>query len=248
MPVTPAALLAVTTVGFQGDILRLVFDSGPLVKIVLLVLFGFSVLSWTIIFERYRSLKRAEADSLRFLRDLVAEKRLADLRERSTRYVHSPLVPIFAAGFKELTTGVADVVGRFRGSPGIPDEARDRVLDRVRRRVEEAAAAQAERLDRNLGLLATTGSVTPFIGLFGTVWGIMNAFIAIGNVKQATLAMVAPGIAEALIATAMGLFAAIPAVWAYNRYQTKVERLNVRYETFAEEFSSILQRQSHADE
>src|SRR5690349_15027491 len=106
MPQASAALLAVTTAGFQGDILRLVFDSGPLVKIVLLVLFGFSVLSWTVIIERYRTLKRAETDSIRFLRDLGAEKRLADLRDRSTRYPHSPLVPIFAAGFKELTTGV----------------------------------------------------------------------------------------------------------------------------------------------
>ena len=243
MPVTPAALLAVATAGFQGDILRLVFDSGPLVKIVLLVLFGFSVLSWTVILERYRTLKRAEADSLRFLRDLGAEKRLADLRDRSTRYTHSPLVPIFAAGFKELTTGVADVVGRFRGSPGIPDEARDRVLDRVRRRVEEAAAAQAERLDRNLGLLATTGSVTPFIGLFGTVWGIMNAFQAIGISGSASLGAVAPGISEALVTTAAGLFAAIPAVIGYNLLLARARRLGGRIDRFALEFVSLAEAQ-----
>ena len=130
-----AGNLAVTNAGFQGDFLRLVVDSGPLVKIVLLVLLGFSVLSWSVILERYRSLKRAEADSIRFLRDLAAEKRLADLRDRSSRYSKSPLTPIFTTGFKELTTGVADVVGKFRGSPAIPDEARDRVLERVRRRV-----------------------------------------------------------------------------------------------------------------
>src|SRR3989442_13681341 len=209
-------ILAVTTAGFQGDILRLVVDSGPLVKIVLLVLVGFSVLSWSVIIERYRCRKRAGADLIRFLRDLAGEKRLADLRDRSSRYSKSPLVSIFTGGVRELTTGVADGVGKFRGSPSIPDEARDRVLDRVRRRVEEAAAAEAERLDRNLGLLATTGSVTPFIGLFGTVWGIMNAFQAIGISGSAQLAAVAPGISEALVKTPPGLFAAIPAALRYN--------------------------------
>ena len=236
-------ILAVTAAGFQGDILRLVVDSGPLVKIVLLVLLGFSVLSWSVIIERYRSLKRAEADSIRFLRDLAGEKRLADLRDRSSRYSKSPLVPIFTGGFRELTTGVADAVGKFRGSPSIPDEARDRVLDRVRRRVEEAAAAEAERLDRNLGLLATTGSVTPFIGLFGTVWGIMNAFQAIGVSGSASLAAVAPGISEALVTTAAGLFAAIPAVIGYNLLLARARRLGGRIDRFVLEFVSIAESQ-----
>ena len=109
-----------------------------------------------------------------------------------------------------------------------------------------AQLRESDRLEESLATLATIGSTSPYIGLFGTVWGIMNSFRALGNVQQATLAMVAPGIAEALIATAMGLFAAIPAVIAYNRYATQAERLHSRYDTFKEEFSSILERQGHA--
>ena len=236
-------VLAAANPGFQGDILRLVFDSGPLVKIVLLLLLGFSVLSWSVIIERAKALKAAENDSVRFLRDLGAEKRLADLRDRSSRYSKSPLVPIFLAGFKELTSSVADVVGRFRGSPAIPDEARDRVLDRVRRRLEEAAGAEAEKLDKNLGVLATTGSVTPFIGLFGTVWGIMNAFQAIGIAGSASLGAVAPGISEALVTTAAGLFAAIPAVVGYNLLLGRARRLGGRIDRFVLEFISVAETQ-----
>lgn len=243
MDMMNGVFLAVASPGFQGDILRLVFDSGPLVKIVLLVLLGFSVLSWSVIIERTRALRAAEEDSLKFLRDLAAEKRLADLRDRSARYGRSPLVPIFLAGFKELTSGVADVVGRFRGSPAIPDEARDRVVERVRRRLEEAAGAEAERLDRNLGLLATTGSVTPFIGLFGTVWGIMNAFQSIGIAGSASLAAVAPGISEALVTTAAGLFAAIPAVIGYNLLLARARRLGGRIERFVLDFITIAETQ-----
>ena len=243
MDVASSGIMAVATAGFQGDILRLVLDSGPLVKIVLLVLLGFSVFSWSVIIERYRSFRRAEVDSIRFLGDLAAERRLADLRDRSSRYAHSPLVPIFNAGFKELASAVADVVGKFRGSPSIPDEARDRVLDRVRRRLEEAAAGEAERLDRNLGVLATTGSVTPFIGLFGTVWGIMNAFQAIGISGSASLGAVAPGISEALVTTAAGLFAAIPAVIGYNVLLARARRLGGRIDRFVLEFASIAESQ-----
>jgi len=243
MQMAPGVVLAATSPGFQGDVLRLIADSGALVKLVLLVLLGFSVLSWSVILERYRSLKRAEVDTIRFLRDLQAEKRLADLRERSVRYRGSPLVPIFNAGFKELASAIADVVGKFRGSPAIPDEARDRVLARVRRRLEEVAAAEAERLDRNFGVLATTGSVTPFIGLFGTVWGIMNAFQAIGISGSASLAAVAPGISEALVTTAAGLFAAIPAVIGYNLLLARARRLGGRNDRFILEFASIAETQ-----
>lgn len=111
-----------------------------------------------------------------------------------------------------------------------------------------ALAREIDSLEHNLEYLANVGSISPYVGLLGTVWGIMISFIALADVKEATIATVAPGIAEALIATAMGLFAAIPAVWAYNRYATRVERINTRYETFAEEFSSILQRHAHVDD
>ena len=111
-----------------------------------------------------------------------------------------------------------------------------------------SATREVERLEHSLEFLANVGSISPYVGLFGTVWGIMIAFQGLANVKEATIAMVAPGISEALIATAMGLFAAIPAVWAYNRYSTRLERISMRYDTFVEEFSSILARQAHVDE
>ncbi len=246
MPILAGGFLAVAGGGFHGDFLRLILDSGFLVKIVLLILLGFSVVSWSVILERHRALKRAEEESARFLRELGGERRLADLRDRSSRYAASPLVPIFNAGFKELTSGVAEVVSRFRGSPAIPEEARDRILVRVRRRLEEAAAEQSERLDKNLGLLATTGTVTPFIGLFGTVWGIMNAFQAIGVAGSASLAAVAPGISEALVTTAFGLFAAIPAVIGYNLLLARARRLGGRIERFVLEFASIAETQIEA--
>jgi biopolymer transport protein TolQ len=122
------------------------------------------------------------------------------------------------------------------------------LIEGARRGMRVATLRESDRLELGLSMLATIGSTSPYIGLFGTVWGIMNAFHGLGNVQQATLALVAPGITEALIATAMGLFAAIPAVWAYNRYANKVERVASRYEVFQEEFSSVLQRQIQTDE
>jgi biopolymer transport protein TolQ len=245
---TSGVLLAVasTGAGFQGDVLQLVASSGVLVKGVLLVLLGFSVLSWAVIIDRARALRRAERESLAFLLDLQAERRLADLRDRASRYKASPLVPIFLAGFRELTSAIAEGVNKFRGNPGMPDGERDRILERVRRRLDERAAAEAERLDRNLGVLATTGSVTPFIGLFGTVWGIMNAFQGIGLTGSANLAAVAPGISEALVTTAAGLAAAIPAVIGYNLLLGRARRLGARIDRFTLEFASIAEAQLEA--
>ena len=121
-------------------------------------------------------------------------------------------------------------------------------LEGAQRAMRATASRELDGLEHNLEFLASVGSISPYVGLFGTVWGIMISFQGLANVKEATIATVAPGISEALIATAMGLFAAIPAVWAYNRFATKVERLSVRYDAFSEEFSSILQRQAHLDE
>lgn len=142
---------------------------------------------------------------------------------------------IFHSGFKEFA--------RLRGQSGIAAAA---VLDGSERAMRIALSREIDLLELHLSFLATVGSTSPYVGLFGTVWGIMNSFRALGNVHQATLALVAPGIAEALIATAMGLFAAIPAVIAYNRYANDVERLHNRYDTFIEEFAAILRRQVHA--
>jgi biopolymer transport protein TolQ len=141
---------------------------------------------------------------------------------------------IFEAGFREFR--------RLSQQSGISPE---RILEGSRRTMRVAQMRETDRLEESLATLATIGSTSPYVGLFGTVWGIMGSFQALGNVKSATLAMVAPGISEALIATAMGLFAAIPAVVAYNRFADKVTRLEVRYDTFAEELSTILQRYAH---
>ncbi len=232
--------------GLSGDVFRLIADSGTLVKGILLLLLGFSVLSWAVILERYRALRRAESDSLQFLRELEGERRLSDLRDRSSRFSSSPLVPMFLAAFRELTSGVTDGINKFRGSPGIPEEARDRILLHVRRRLDEVAAAEIDRLDQHLGILATTGSVTPFIGLFGTVWGIMNAFQSIGMSGSANLAAVAPGISEALVTTAAGLAAAIPAVIGYNVLLARARRLGARIDRFVLSFAAIAELQLEA--
>ncbi|HEU4403441.1 MAG TPA: MotA/TolQ/ExbB proton channel family protein [Candidatus Polarisedimenticolia bacterium] len=246
MPLGSILYLATAGPGSQGDFLRLIADSGALVKLVLLILLGFSVLSWAVIFERARTLKRAERDSLAFLSDLEAERRLVDLRDRAGRYGASPLAAIFVAGFREMTSAISEGISRFRGSPSLPEEARVRILERVRRRLEEIGAAEAEKLDRNLSLLAITASVTPFIGLFGTVWGIMNAFQGIAVTGSASLPAVAPGISEALVTTAFGLFAAIPAVIGYNLLLARARRLAGRIERFVLTFGSLAEAQIEA--
>ena len=144
---------------------------------------------------------------------------------------------IFEGGFREFN--------RIRQRRGVDSRIQ---LEGAQRAMRAATSRELDGLEHNLEFLANVGSIAPYVGLFGTVWGIMVSFQGLANVKEATIATVAPGISEALIATAMGLFAAIPAVWAYNRYATRVERMSVRYDTFSEEFSSILQRQAHLDE
>ncbi|HET6279077.1 MAG TPA: MotA/TolQ/ExbB proton channel family protein [Candidatus Polarisedimenticolia bacterium] len=234
--------VATATGVFSTDIFRLIAESGFVVKGVLFVLLAFSVLSWAVIIERYRWLRRAEKDSDAFMQDLERERRLTELRDRSVRYGDSPLVPIFVAGFRELTAAISEALGGRRGDPGATGD-RDRILGRVRRRLEEAGGAEADRLDRNLGILATTGSVTPFIGLFGTVWGIINSFQGIGMTGSASLAAVAPGISEALVATAAGLAAAIPAVIGYNLLLGRARRMGTRIDRFVTAFASMAESQ-----
>ena len=207
------------------------------VKLVMVGLLAVSVLSWSIIIQRQRVIAGAKRAMREFedkfwsggnINDLYkhAQKRQAELMG---------LEHIFQAGYREFV--------RMGRCPGAEPQA---MLEAAQRAMRVAYSREADELELHLPFLATVASATPYIGLFGTVWGIMNAFIALGEVRQATLNMVAPGIAEALIATAMGLFAAIPAVIAYNRYATQVERLLVQYDNFIEEFSSILHRQAHA--
>ena len=221
------------------NFLELALNASLFVKVVMAVLIVFSFLSWVIIFRKMTVLSRAMSGADNFEERFWSGADLAALFRDVTGRDHrlSGLESIFEGGFREFA--------RLRQKRSV--DARTQ-LEGAQRAMRASLAREVDQLEHNLEFLANVGSISPYVGLFGTVWGIMISFQGLANVKEATIATVAPGISEALIATAMGLFAAIPAVWAYNRYQTKVERMNVRYETFAEEFSSILQRQSHAED
>ena len=216
------------------SLLDLVLHASFVVQFVLLILVLASILSWTMIFDRARVLGKATRAAAEFERrfwsggDLSALYRDLGQDDKSL----TGLAAIFRSGFKEYV--------RLRKGEDSDPMA---VIKGAERSMRVALSRELDRLETNLSFLATVGSTSPYIGLFGTVWGIMHSFHALGNVKQATLALVAPGISEALVATAIGLFAAIPAVIAYNRFADRVERLNNRYEEFMEEFSTLLQRQ-----
>jgi biopolymer transport protein TolQ len=214
------------------SVLSLILNAGPVVKVIIAMLLLASLASWTIIFRKKRLVSLAESEANRFESTFWSGGDLGKLyRQIGTR--NKPAVgleSIFEAGFGEFT--------RLRGQSVPAGE----LLEGVRRAMRVAQLREIDRLEASLATLATVGSTSPYVGLFGTVWGIMGAFQGLGNAQQATLAMVAPGIAEALIATAAGLFAAIPAVVAYNRYADKMSRLELRYDAFMDEFSTLLQR------
>ena len=218
------------------SLVALVLNATLPVQLVMVILALASLVSWTMIFRKYFVLGRASRAANTFEDqfwsgiDLVEVFNRIDVRRSGANGMER----IFHAGFKEFA--------RLRGQRTA--EARD-VLTGTERAMRIALGREVDYLEVGLSFLATVGSTSPYIGLFGTVWGIMNSFRALGNVQQATIAMVAPGIAEALIATAMGLFAAIPAVIAYNRFAHDVERIHNRYDAFVDEFSTILQRQAH---
>ncbi len=215
------------------DILNLMLHASVVVQLVLLTLVAASVFSWAIILQKKKAFAAAAAEAEGFGGkfwnggDLGALYRAAEPRRREL----TGLEAVFEAGFREFS--------RLRTAGGL--EAGE-LMDGARRAMRVVQTREIERLEEGLATLATIGSTSPYVGLFGTVWGILNAFIGLGQVKQATLAMVAPGIAEALVATAIGLLAAIPAVIAYNRYSDRLTRLEVKLDTFAEELSTILQR------
>lgn len=216
---------------------ELFMQASLLVKAVMLTLLAFSVICWTMIFQRRKALHSAQQQLKQFEDKFWSGADLSKLySEISARsHIHG-IESLFVAGFKEFA--------RLRKSNINSPQS---IVDGTHRAMRVALSREVDDLETHLPFMATVGSISPYIGLFGTVWGIMNSFIALGAVKQATLAMVAPGIAEALIATAMGLFAAIPAVMAYNRFSHNVEKLENSYGNFMEEFSSILQRQTAAE-
>jgi len=221
------------------DVLKLVLDASLFVKAVMVVLLLFSVLSWVIIFRKMTILNRAMRGADEFEERFWSGADLAGLFREVTASGESVsgIESIFEAGFREFA--------RLRQRRQMDSRT---MLEGAQRGMRVALTREIDRLEQNLEFLANVGSISPYVGLLGTVAGIMVAFVGLANVKEATIAMVAPGISEALIATAMGLIAAIPAVWAYNRYSNKVERILTRYDTFVEEFSSILQRQAHLDD
>jgi biopolymer transport protein TolQ len=218
----------------------LVAEASLVVQLVMFLLFVVSVASWGMIVQRALLLRRAKKQFGDFEQTFWSGIDLGQLyRDGSSRIeAHGQIEGVenlFRAGFKEFT--------RLRQQTGIESDA---IMEGAMRAMRVALSREIEHLERHLPFLATVGSTSPYVGLFGTVWGIMHSFRGLANVHQATLATVAPGISEALVATAMGLFAAIPAVIAYNRYSARVENLISNYETFSEEFSSILHRQAHA--
>ena len=227
--------------GFQGDVLHLVAGSGAVARLVLGILLVFSVLALSVMIDRYRVYRRARQSSLAFLEAMDQARNLADLRDRCERFAGSPLVTLFKAGFRELTAqAVAGDERRFPSPGTMVSEAQvSKSIEKIRRVLDRAALAESERLESYLPVLATTGAVTPFIGLFGTVWGIMNAFTRIGTQGSASLAAVAPGISEALITTAAGLVPAISAVIAYNYFLGRARLLNSLLDEFILRFIAI---------
>ena len=229
LPVVPATGLLDT------QVLQHVLLAGPIVKLVLVLLIGFSVVSWAIIFMKIKLFKGIDRIQIDFARAFAEGKGLPALYEMAEKGKKAPMTEVFRAGYVELTR-----IHRERGDAPPPGSRFP--VENVQRAMYKTTHEQVSALEDLLPFLATTGSSTPFIGLFGTVWGIMTAFEGIGKTGSASLAVVAPGIAEALIATAIGLVAAIPAVMAYNHFQHKIRVLINEMDSFSTEFLNIVQR------
>lgn len=230
------------TVTQDLSIIALISEASLLVQLVMALLVLVSIMSWTYIFHKMFIIRRARQQTEEFERtfwsganiNLLYDDALTNRRRNVSET--GALERIFEAGMSEYLKIKASFVGREMDGAAM--------LDGSRRAMRAAYQREMDALESHLAFLASVGSVSPYVGLFGTVWGIMNSFRGLANVEQATLAAVAPGIAEALIATAIGLFAAIPAVVAYNRYSHDIDRLSIRFESFVEEFSNILHRQA----
>ncbi len=229
------------TVTQDLSFISLISNASVLVQLVMALLLLVSIMSWAYIFRKMFAIKSAQTQTEEFERafwsggSLTALYEEASSNRRRNASEGGALERIFQAGMGEFGKAKAIFAGKA-ADPG-------NMIDGARRAMRAAYQREMDALESHLAFLASVGSVSPYVGLFGTVWGIMNAFRGLANVQQATLASVAPGIAEALIATAIGLFAAIPAVVAYNRYSHDIDRLAIRFESFIEEFSNILQRQ-----
>lgn len=245
--------LAVTTTdiasGFSGDVWDLILHSGPVVKVVIGVLVLLSVCCWGIAFFKFLVMRSAIKESEMFLNIFWERSRLSQTYQDAQQLQQSPLAEIFRSGYMELQKlkKVKKVSAAERAAGDI-DEAGSQVfgMGSVKRALDQASISEQARLEKNLSFLATTGNTAPFIGLFGTVWGIMDSFRQIGLRGSANLATVAPGISEALVATAFGLIAAIPAVIAYNYFVSKTRMIASEMDNFSSEFLNIIERHIEA--
>ncbi len=226
--------MAVALLWFQGEVWHLVAQTGLVARIVLFLLLFFSVFSWAIIFKKQKSFREAQKSSREFLRVFRQSKKLSDIRASCHALKTSPLVEVFLAGYREIETQAVPSEN--------PGRLRVRSFDSVQRSLQIASSAELTRMEQWLSWLATTGSTMPFVGLFGTVWGIIDAFRGLGEAGTASLRSVAPGIAEALITTAAGLFAAIPAVMAYNQYLQRIKEFGAMMDDFSLEFLNMTER------
>ncbi|MHB8653545.1 MAG: protein TolQ [Terriglobia bacterium] len=224
---------AILVIG-QGEIWQLFANTQLVARIILLLLLFFSVFSWAIIFKKYRRFRTARRDSREFLKIFREGKKLSEIRNACKTLRASPLAEVFLAGYREIENQA--MVAENPEAPHI------RSLDSVQRALQIAASSELNRMEQWLTWLATIGAITPFVGLLGTVWGIIDAFTGLGAAGTASLRSVAPGISEALITTAAGLFAAIPAVMAYNYFLQKVKEFGAMMDDFALEFLNMTER------
>jgi biopolymer transport protein TolQ len=227
-------LVAALLVFFQGDISQYLASTGLVARLVLLILLFLSVFSWAIIFNKHRLFKRALRDSMEFLHIFRQSKKLSEIRSSCSMLKGSPLPEVFQSGYREIENQAT--VSENPGKPVI------RSLEAVQRALQIGSTAELSRMERWMPWLATTAAASPFIGLFGTVWGIMDAFHGLGAAGTASLRSVAPGISEALITTAAGLFAAIPALIAYNLFVHKLKEFGAMLDDFALEFLNMTER------
>jgi len=240
---------AVTSVNlgghFRGNVLEMVLNAGPMVRFVLLLLLFFSVISWAIILMKYRAIRKSKKENRMFMDTYMKSGNFSDVFIESKRFRYSTIAEVFRAGYTELGK-----LAKSRTNPSQESETMDDGnlsfgiggLDNIERALNRASDSETSKIESFLGFLATAGNSSPFIGLFGTVWGIMNAFRGIGAKASATLAVVAPGISEALIATAAGLAVAIPAVIFYNYFLNQVKVIKLETDDFASEFLNIIER------
>lgn len=242
---------------FGNDIIQMIIHAGPMVKFVLLVLFLFSIISWAIIFMKYRLISKAGSETATFLELFWEDRDIKKVYRASEALKYSPVARLFRAGyaefnrFRRIQSSLTDHGDKREKGPkdegldlhGDAARSQQALMDNLERSLTKAAIDQSYRLERALNFLATTGNTTPFIGLFGTVWGIMESFRGIGLKGSANLAVVAPGISEALIATAAGLAAAIPAVVAFNYFSQRISSLRAEMDIFTTDFMSMVGRQ-----